>query len=199
MAENILKSRRFLPLLITQFLGAFNDNLFKNALLMAVTLQMASKAALVSNVIAALFIFPFFLFSALAGEIADKYDKAAVARVLKFCELLMMIMAMAVYHFESLWGLIALLGAMGVQSAFFGPVKYSLLPTHLTSEELALGNAYVEATTYMAILLGLILGTVLPITGVMVLLIFMAFIGFCSSLFILKAEPERKNGRTEPC
>ncbi|MBQ7660075.1 MAG: acyl-[Alphaproteobacteria bacterium] len=193
MAENILKSRRFLPLLITQFLGAFNDNLFKNALLMAVTLQMASKAALVSNVIAALFIFPFFLFSALAGEIADKYDKAAVARVLKFCELLMMIMAMAVYHFESLWGLIALLGAMGVQSAFFGPVKYSLLPTHLTSEELALGNAYVEATTYVAILLGLILGTVLPITGVMVLLILMAFVGFCSSLFILKAEPERKN------
>ena len=88
MSDHLLTSKRFLPLLLTQFLGALNDNLFKNALLMLVTLRMAEKADILSNVIAALFIIPFFLFSATAGEVSDKYDRSRVARVLKIIELI---------------------------------------------------------------------------------------------------------------
>ena len=159
MADNLLKSRRFLPLLLTQFLGALNDNLFKNALLMLVTVRMVEKADILSNVIAALFILPFFLFSATAGEISDKYDRSRVARVLKIVELVLMVGVGIVYLIQSLPYLIVLLALMGAQSAFFGPVKYSLLPQQLSSSELVAGNAYVEASTYVAILLGLILGT----------------------------------------
>ncbi len=179
--------------MVTQFLGALNDNMFKNALLLMVTVKMASQAAVLSNVIAALFILPFFVFSATAGEIADKYDKSNVARVLKVTELLLMIGALAVYFAQSLWGLIILLGLMGTQSTFFGPVKYSLLPEHLKQEELALGNAYIEATTYMAILLGLILGTLLPIVATLCVLILFSICGLVSSMFIPKAPAVRKD------
>ncbi len=193
MPNTILKSKRFLPLMITQFLGALNDNLFKNALLLMVTLKMASKAAVLSNIIAALFILPFFLFSATAGEIADKYDKSKIAKILKTTELLLMLGACAVYEAHSLWGLVILLGCMGTQSAFFGPIKYALLPQHLHQDELALGNAYVEAGTYMAILLGLILGTILPIGAVLVLLVLFSLCGLISSIFIPKAPSVRED------
>ena len=195
MAEQILKSKRFLPLMLTQFLGALNDNMFKNALLLMVTVKMASKAAVLSNVIAALFILPFFLFSATAGEFADKYDKGRVARVLKITELLLMISALIVFYAQSLWGLIILLGCMGAQSAFFGPVKYALLPEHLKQDELALGNAYIEASTYMAILLGLVLGTIMPISWVLWLLIAFSFCGLTASLFIPAAPSVRQNAQ----
>ncbi|MBR6327814.1 MAG: glycerol acyltransferase, partial [Alphaproteobacteria bacterium] len=97
MPQSILKSRRFLPLLITQFFGALNDNLFKNALLLMVTVKMAQQAAVLSNVIAGLFILPFFIFSATAGEISDKYDKSRIAQILKVTELVLMVMAAIVY------------------------------------------------------------------------------------------------------
>ncbi len=193
MTDQILKSKRFLPLMATQFLGALNDNLFKNALLLMVTLKMASKAAVLSNIIAALFILPFFAFSATAGEIADKYDKSKIAKILKITELMLMIGACLVYRAHSLWGLVVLLGLMGAQSAFFGPVKYALLPEHLKQDELALGNAYVEAGTYMAILLGLILGTILPIFVVLALLVLFSVCGFVSSLFIPLAPSMRQD------
>lgn len=193
MADSILKSRRFLPLMLTQFFGALNDNLFKNALLLTVTLTMADKAAILSNVIAALFILPFFVFSATAGEIADKYDKSHIAQTLKVTELLLMVAALFVYKCQSLTGLVCLLFLMGTQSAFFGPVKYALLPQHLKSDELALGNAYVEATTYFAILLGLTLGTLLSFEAVLFVLIFLALVGMVASSFILKAPSFEKN------
>ena len=197
MTDSILKSKRFLPLMLTQFLGALNDNLFKNALLMTVTLKMASKAAVLSNVIAALFILPFFVFSATAGEISDKYDKSRIAKILKLTELFLMISAFIVYQAQSLYALILLLFLMGVQSAFFGPVKYALLPEHLKSEELALGNAYIEATTYIAILAGLIVGTLLSLETVLILLICLAFAGCISSFFILPAPSVRQNAVIE--
>jgi len=193
MAEKILKSKRFLPLMLTQFFGALNDNTFKNALLMTVTLKMAAQAALLSNVIAALFILPFFAFSATAGEISDKYDKSIVAKVLKITELLLMLAALLVYHAQSLVGLVFLLALMGAQSAFFGPVKYALLPEHLRQDELALGNAYIEATTYIAILSGLIIGTILSLETVLYLLIFQALIGLLASCFIPKAPSSEPN------
>ena len=195
MPQSILKSRRFLPLLITQFFGALNDNLFKNALLLMVTVKMAQQAAVLSNVIAGLFILPFFIFSATAGEISDKYDKSRIAQILKVTELVLMVMAAIVYTWQSLWGLILLLFLMGTQSTFFGPVKYALLPAHLKSEELALGNAYIEATTYLAILAGLILGTLLPLPAVLGLLITMAATGLVSSLYIPQTQAARKDAK----
>lgn len=187
MSENLFKSKRFLPLLLTQFFGALNDNLFKNALLMLVTLKMTEKADILSNVIAALFIIPFFLLSATAGEISDKYDRSRVARCLKVAEFILMLGVGVVYFFQSLPCLILLLALMGAQSAFFGPVKYALLPQQLKPSELVAGNAYVEASTYVAILLGLIVGTLLPIEGVIVLLITLSIFGVISAWNIPKA------------
>ena len=89
MSDNLLKSNRFLPLLLTQFFGALNDNLFKNALLTMVAFKLTDKADILSNIIAGLFILPFFLFSATAGEVADKYNRAKIARVLKITELIL--------------------------------------------------------------------------------------------------------------
>lgn len=191
MSENILKTKRFLPLLLTQFFGALNDNLFKNALLMLVTIRLADKADILSNVIAALFIIPFFLFSATAGEVSDKYDRGRIARILKVTELILMTFVGIIYLTQYLPGLILLLALMGTQSAFFGPVKYALLPQHLKPSELVAGNAYVEASTYMAILIGLIVGTLLPIGGVILLLITLAIMGVISAWQIPVAPPVR--------
>ena len=191
MSDHLLKSRRFLPLLLTQFLGALNDNLFKNALLTFVAIKMAEKADILSNVIAALFIIPFFLLSATAGEVSDKYDRSRVARVLKVIELILMIGVGIVWYLNNIYCLIGLLTLMGAQSAFFGPVKYALLPQHLKPTELVAGNAYVEASTYVAILLGLIIGVLLPIEGVIALLIALALIGVVTAWNIPKATPVR--------
>ena len=109
MTDHLLKSKRFLPLLITQFLGALNNNLFKNALLILVTLRLAEQADVLSNVIAALFIIPFFLFSATAGEVSDKYDRSRVALTLKVMELILMLAVGVVYLIQSLPCLVILL------------------------------------------------------------------------------------------
>lgn len=179
--KNLLRSQRFLPLLITQFLGALNDNMFKNALLTMVTMCLVSQSDILSNIIAGLFILPFFLLSATAGEIADKYNRDKIARILKAVELALMFGVAIVYITGNITLLIILLTLLGTQSAFFGPIKYSLLPQLLDPKELVEANAYVEATTYIAILLGLILGTVLPIPLIIVLLITFAFIGYLAA------------------
>ncbi|MBR1648299.1 MAG: acyl-[Alphaproteobacteria bacterium] len=188
---NLLRTERFLPLLITQFLGAFNDNLFKNALLTLVALKMSAQSDILSNIIAGLFILPFFLFSATAGELADKYSRHKIARLLKIAELILMLCVGIAWHFQSINLLIAVLALMGTQSAFFGPVKYSLLPQQLKPEELVSGNAYIESTTYSAILCGLILGTLLPIETTVFLLIGLAALGVISSFFIPEAKAPR--------
>ncbi len=190
---NIIKSRRFLPLMITQFLGALNDNLFKNALLTLVTLKMSAQSDILSNVIAGLFILPFFLFSAWAGEFADKYSRDKIARILKLIEIILMIGVAIAYYTSNLVFLIILIALMGSQSAFFGPVKYALLPQQLKPEELITGNAYIEATTYIAILLGLIAGTLLPIEISIIVLILLSIIGYFSACKILPAPAPRCN------
>lgn len=189
--NNLLSSRRFLPLLITQFLGALNDNLFKNALLTLVTLKMTAQSDILSNIIAGLFILPFFLFSAWAGELADKYARHKIARILKVTEIILMGGVALAYYFNSIIFLIVLIALMGAQSAFFGPVKYALLPQQLKPDELITGNAYIEATTYMAILAGLILGTLLPITISIAFLIILAICGYFSARFIEPAPAPR--------
>lgn len=189
--HNLLQSRRFYPLLITQFLGALNDNLFKNALLTLVALKMTDQSDILSNLIAGLFILPFFLFSAWAGEFADKYPRDKIARLLKLVEIVLMIGVAIAYNLGSLPLLIVTMTLMGTQSAFFGPVKYALLPQQLKAEELITGNAYVEATTYLAILFGLILGTLLPIEASIALLIVLAVCGYAASCRILPAPAPR--------
>lgn len=156
--SSLLTQRRFLPYFVTQFFGAFNDNIFKNVLLLFVA--FASKEALpVSshlfiNLAAGLFILPFFLFSASAGILADKYEKSWFIRKVKLAEIAIMTLGAIGFIFESYAILLILLFLMGTQSAFFGPVKYALLPQQLKPKELVPGNALVETGTFIAILLG---------------------------------------------
>lgn len=161
-SERLLKSRRFLPLFITQFLGAFNDNLFKLAMLMLFTYQLSDQteigADVLNNMAAGIFILPFFLFSALAGQLADKYSKSVAIRHIKLAEIILMVLGAIGFFMGHLWGLMVILFLMGVQSAFFGPIKYAMLPELLKERELINGNALIEAATFIAILLGMIIG-----------------------------------------
>lgn len=165
----LLRERRFLPLFITQFLGAFNDNVLKNAMVILITFQGARlssvDAGLMVNACAGLFILPFFLFSATAGQLADKYDKAHLIRLIKLCEIAIMIVAAVGFSLPNLPLLLVALFLMGTHSTFFGPLKYSILPQHLREDELVSGNALVEGATFLAILLGTILGGLLIATG----------------------------------
>ncbi len=161
----LLKARRFGPFFATQFLGAFNDNLFKNALVVLLTFQAANWTAIrpevLTNLAAGIFILPFFLFSATAGQLADKYDKASLARLVKLLEILIMGVALLGFIVHSLSILLAALFLLGLQSTFFGPVKYAILPQHLRAGELVGGNALVEAGTFVAILIGTLVGGLL--------------------------------------
>jgi MFS family permease len=161
----LLKARRFAPFFATQFLGAFNDNLFKNALIVLLTFQAASWTALapevLTNLAAGIFILPFFLFSATAGQLADKYDKAKLARLVKLLEIVIMGVALLGFSMHSLAVLLTALFLLGLHSTLFGPVKYAILPQHLRENELVGGNALVEAGTFVAILIGTLAGGLL--------------------------------------
>lgn len=161
-APNLLTTRRFGPFFVTQTLGAFNDNIFKNALVILLAFGVAGLSQadvdLYVNLAAGLFILPFFLFSATAGQLAEKYDKAAIIRAVKVFEIAIMLCAVIALHLRSVPFLLGLLFMMGVHSTLFGPVKYSILPQHLHESELIGGNAWVEAATFLAILLGTMLG-----------------------------------------
>ena len=161
----LLKSRRFGPFFATQFLGAFNDNVFKNALIVLLTFQTVQwtslQPELLANLAAGIFILPFFLFSATAGQLADKYDKARLARLVKVLEILIMLVAGAGFWLHSLKVLMGSLFLLGLHSTLFGPVKYAILPQHLAPEELVGGNALIEAGTFVAILIGTLAGGLL--------------------------------------
>ncbi|BCN23621.1 MFS transporter [Vibrio alfacsensis] len=158
--SSLLRQRKFLPYFITQFFGAFNDNIFKNVLLLFVAFAGSSALPISSNLFinlaAGLFILPFFLFSASAGVLADKYEKSWFIRKVKLFEIAIMAVGAIGFITESYSILLLLLFLMGTQSAFFGPVKYALLPQQLSDKELVPGNALVEAGTFIAILIGTI-------------------------------------------
>lgn len=158
----LLGTRRFLPLFVTQFLGALNDNLFKNALIVMLALKVASEdSALLINLAAGLFVLPFFLFSAQAGQIAERCEKAWLMRRIKLAEVAIMTLAAAGFLLDSEPILMGVLFLMGAQSALFGPVKYAILPQHLRRDELVGGNGLIEAGTFVAILVGSIAGALL--------------------------------------
>lgn len=158
----ITTDRRFWPLFWTQFLGAANDNLFKNALVILITYKnvelMGLDAKTIVAMAGAIFILPYVTFSATAGQIADHYDKSSVVKATKFSELIIMIIAAAGFMTESYGLLLFTLFLMGAQSAFFSPVKFGSLPEILEREEITLGNAFIGAGTFVAILIGTILG-----------------------------------------
>ena len=166
MAEHsqfqLLRERRFAPFFWTQFLGAGNDNVYKNALVIFVAFQAASLTTLSSNdlvnIAAAVFIAPFMLFSATAGQLADKYEKSRVIRFVKLFEIAIMIVGAIGFYRRDLLLLFLALGLMGVHSTIFGPVKYAILPQTLRSDELVGGNGLIEMGTFVAILLGEIVG-----------------------------------------
>src|SRR5216684_2080978 len=167
MAEtqlHLLKSRRFLPLFVTQFLGAVNDNLLKVGLVTLITFQPVTDPTTTKIVVAiatAIFIFPYFLFSATAGQIADRFEKAGLIRLVKLWEVGVMVLAAIGFAFTGdtfVFFELAVLLFLGIQATFFGPVKYGILPDLLGTEDLMGGNALIEAGTFLAILLGTIAG-----------------------------------------
>ncbi|MBP7709912.1 MAG: MFS transporter [Rickettsiales bacterium] len=200
--SHLLKSKKFLPLFITQFFGAFNDNVFKNAFLIWFTYQMAEKldisAPIMVTLASGLFILPFFLFSALAGQVADKFEKSQLIQIIKIAEIAIMIFCFFGFYFENIYLLLTLLFLMGVHSTFFGPLKYSLLPEHLKDNELISGNALIEGGTFLAILLGTIFGAIVILSenGIKIIsiaVVFFAMIGALASRFIPKSKaPDSK-------
>lgn len=192
----LLKDRRFAPLFITQFLGAFNDNLMKAFFVVLIAYGLWKTGEIKPEVIvsasAGLFILPFVLFCPLAGEITDKYDKAAVIRITKITEIGVVLCGIAAIWTQSLWLALCVLFALGAQSAFFSPGKFSLLPQQLKREELVGANGLISTGTFLAILMGTILGTVMALREggaltVSFVLLACATIGYLSSRYILPA------------
>ena len=159
---SLLRQRRFAPFFWTQFAGAANDNVFKNAFVVFVTFEAASLLAVdagtIVNLIGAVFILPFMLFSATSGQLADKFEKSALIRWIKLFEITIMMLGLAGFALGSVALLFVALALLGVHSTLFGPVKYAILPQHLRDDELVGGNGMVEMGTFVAILLGTIAG-----------------------------------------
>jgi len=192
--SHLLRARRFVPLFATQFLGAFNDSLFKQAVVLFVTYQLLrdpTREFQFSAIAQALFILPFFLFSALSGQLADDHDKAKLIRIIKFAEIGIMILGGAGILLANIPLMLAAVGLMGVHSTFFGPIKYAILPQHLHRDEVLGGTGLVEAGTYIAILLGTILAGVLatrPQSAAIAVLAFAVF-GFLVGREVPPAPP----------
>ena len=192
-------TRQFTPLLITQFLGAFNDNLFKNVFLVSVIFGTGVELKLLEPKIfitlaAGLFIFPYVLCSSLAGQLADKLEKSKLVLRIKLAELVLMLLAVLGFYLSNAWILLTVLVGMGAQSAFFSPLKYSLVPDHLPEEKVLSGNALLEASTFLSILTGTITGGLLVgvENGIWIastLLIILAGVGILSAWFIPPAGP----------
>ena len=194
--EQILTSRRFLPMFLTQFFGALNDNVFKQSLLLVITYgwlhHQAGEISTLNNMVALLFILPYFIFSATAGQIADKYERSGLVRKIKILEIIIMVIATIGLFIGNLWLLLFALFLMGTHSTFFGPIKYAILPDILKPEELVSGNALFQSGTSMAIIIGMILGGLVisyaagDLTWISLTVLIIAGLGYLCSRFILK-------------
>jgi len=188
---SLLTSRRFGPMFVVQFLGAFNDNVLKFAMLFFASFSLyaaePAKSELLATVATGLFILPYFLFSALAGQIADAWDKARLVRLVKAAEILFMGVGLAGFWFESVPLLLTALFLMGCHSTLFGPVKYSILPQHLGPNEIMGGTGLIEAGTFLAILGGQLLAGVVPPWEAGLIATGLAVVGFVASLAVPSA------------
>jgi len=199
---SLLTQRRFLPLFVTQFLGAFNDNVFKNALVILITYRLAQafgyNAQIMTTLAAGIFILPFFLFSATAGQCADKFEKSRMIVIVKCVEVFLMLVAASGFFLQSVPLLMFVLFMLGVQATFFGPLKYSILPEQLYENELIAGNGLIEAGTFLSILLGTIFGGLLILAPLGEYFISFAVIAFAlsgvySSLYIPRSGVQNPN------
>lgn len=191
----LMKQRRFLPLFATQFLNAFNDNFYKMAMVILVTFTIykdPETEAWFNALAGGLFILPFFLFSALAGQLADSTDKTRMIRLIKSAEIGIMIVGASGIWLHNVPLMLLALFSMGMHSTFFGPIKYAILPQHLEEDEVLAGTGWVEAGTYIAILGGTIVGGLTPphiaIPGIVVV----AVIGRLTAGFVPAAPPEKE-------
>lgn len=190
---DLFKRRRFTPMFFTQFLGAFNDNFFKQALLLVLTYSAASKMgtsiSLLNNLAAMLFILPYFLFSAVAGQLADKYEKSRLTQYIKILEIVIMLLAAVGLIFELYWFLFVALFLLGTQSTFFGPIKYAYLPQAMHKDELVGANGLFQTGTSLSILLGMIFAGILTqmdgylywVSGIIILI---AALGYFAASFV---------------
>ncbi|MEN8991401.1 MULTISPECIES: MFS transporter [unclassified Acinetobacter] len=194
--EHLLGTRRFLPMFLTQFFGALNDNVYKQALLLVITYgliqQQAFQVSTLTNLAQLLFILPYFIFSATAGQIADRFERSQLIRGIKILEIIIMMIGSLGFITGHIWLLLLALFMMGIHSTFFGPIKYAILPEILKPNELMSGNALFQSGTSMAILIGMILGgTVIAssngnLTWISLTVLSIAILGYISSRFILK-------------
>lgn len=197
----LIRARRFLPLFVTQLLGAFNDNLFKNAMVLYVVYEVyhsEAAEARFSALASAVFIIPFFVLSALSGQMADMRDKARLIRIIKGCEIAIMLvggigLALAwkgiALHTLAIPLMLLALFAMGVHSTFFGPIKYAILPQHLRREEVLAGTGLVEAGTYLAVLAGTIVAGWISVDAAAIGVVAVAAIGFLAGSQVPPAPP----------
>jgi len=199
---SLLQTRRFLPLFVTQMLGAINDNLFKNALVVLVLYRLTSGGPILVALAGGVFILPYALFSAMAGQLADRYEKSRLIRLTKVLELGIMLLAALGFLTGNVLALMIVLFGLGVQATFFSPLKYGILPDHLQDDELIAGNGLIEAGTFVGILLGTVAGGALIVlhrgpevvaaTGIGV-----ALAGMAAAYFVPKAPaaaPDLKIG-----
>ena len=188
----LLNKRRFLPLFVTQFLGAMNDNVFKNAMVLFVVYQMYSdpkQEEIFSAIATAVSIIPFFLFSAVAGQLADAIDKSRMVRFVKTAEIGIMIVGAAGLMLANIPVMMVALFALGVHSSFFGPIKYAILPQHLGPKEVLGGTGLVEAGTYIAILLGTIVAGFISHQAAAAMILVIAGIGWLTGREVPPAPP----------
>lgn len=193
----ILGSRRFLPVFLTQFMGAFNDNLFKNALVILITYRLAAlegvNGQLMVTAAAVIFMTPYLLFSSISGQLADKYNRATLARIIKTAEIIIVILAAIGFFMQATYFLLGILFLLGVQSTFFGPIKYALLPQHLEDNELVTANAYINAGSFIAILIGTLCGGLIILldngnTIITIAMLAIAAAGYTASRYIPSAQ-----------
>lgn len=208
-STHLMRQRRFLPLFLTQLLNALNDNLYKNAMVLFVVYQVYDSPemeTLISGVATALFVLPFVLFSATAGQLADMRDKTKIIRWIKFAEIIIMsvgatglLLAARGVSIESLAIplMFVALFAMGVHSTFFGPIKYAILPQHLHKDEVLAGTGLVEAGTYVAILVGMMLGGAMPIMWSIVGVIVIALIGYATCRWVPPAPAQTEETKVD--
>jgi MFS family permease len=206
---HLVRERRFLPLFATQFLSAFNDNLFKNAVVLFVVYQVYNDQRAetwFSGIATGLFIVPFVLLSALSGQLADAVDKARIIRIVKLCEIFIMLvggggltlawLGLGVKAVATPLMLLAVF-AMGVHSTFFGPIKYAILPQHLERDEVLGGTGLVEAGTYIAVLGGTLLAGVIPVESAAAAVIAIAVAGYMTARQVPPAPPLESGHRID--
>lgn len=206
---DLMRRRRFLPLFLTQLLNALNDNLYKNAMVLFVVYSVYDSPemeTLVSGVATALFVLPFVLFSATSGQLADMRDKTKIIRWIKFAEIIIMSLGAAGLllaarglhvHTIAIPLMFVALFAMGMHSTFFGPIKYAILPQHLEKDEVLAGTGLVEAGTYVAILVGMILGGAMHIMDSVVAVIAVAVIGYVVCRWVPPAPAQTEETKVD--